>query len=127
MAARLTRERRRAPRIAHRVPISLIGEPGEFSVQTKNVSASGVYCRLRRFLAPMTKVQVALTLAGQRPVSTVRCQGVVVRVEPACPMPRYSSYHVAIWFQDLSERSRTLLTRYIQRHLSSRASASHRA
>jgi hypothetical protein len=41
----------------------------------------------------------------------------VVRVQPDAPRAKQAAYNVAIFFNDLSDRSRTILARYIQEQL----------
>ena len=110
------RERRKAPRVASHVPLTLTDATQEVSTVTHNISASGAYCTLSRFVAPMTKIRVRLELPGSSSPKRLICQGVVVRVEPPAPQPHLSAYRVAIFFQDLPERDRTILSDYVQRH-----------
>ncbi len=110
-------ERRSAPRITSRLPLTLADHAHEFVARTKNLSASGAYCTVRQFVPPMTKLQIRLELTpSSRPVH-IACLGVVVRTEPASPRPQASDYHIAILFQDLTERERSAIARYVQQQL----------
>ena len=51
-------ERRRTPRVAEQVPLAITDAQTVMEAETKNLSASGVYCALERFIAPMTKLQL---------------------------------------------------------------------
>ena len=84
MAARVMgqRERRRAPRIAERIPLAITDAKAELQTETKNLSTAGAYCALERFIPPMTKLQVQLDLPNGAQFARIRCSGVVVRVEP---------------------------------------------
>ncbi|MBI2885366.1 MAG: PilZ domain-containing protein [Candidatus Omnitrophica bacterium] len=109
-------DRRRAPRLAEHLPLTLGDGPEGISVQThtKNLSASGAYCTVNRFVRPMTKLKIKLDLPGA-PAVHIYCEGVVVRVEPPHEQAGVSEYHIAIFFSDLAERDRLLIAGYVQR------------
>ena len=117
MSPRSSTDRRRAARVDTRLPLSLGDLAGELLTTTHNLSASGAYCTVRKFLAPMTKLQVRFELPGDHRPLSMECQGVVVRVEPPEPVSRRSTYRVAIFFNDLSERNRDELARFVQARL----------
>lgn len=110
-------ERRRAPRITTRLPLTLMQAARQLVTWTENLSASGAYCTVKGVLSPMTKLQVRLELPDRVGSRAIRCEGVVVRAEPAVPSSRQSSYHVAVFFNGISDRNRALLAQYVQRHL----------
>ena len=109
-------ERRSAPRIAKRLPLRLTHDAGDLTTKTENVSSSGAYCTIRRFVPLMTKLRIRLELLDHAKPTPVICEGVVVRIEPPAPAPKRASYKIAIFFSDLSEHSRSLLAHYVQRH-----------
>ena len=111
-----TDNRRRHARIPHRLPLQLTHDVHDLITKTENVSASGAYCIVKRYVAPMTKLQVRLEIPGQTHLS-VKCEGVVVRTDPPQPDPKRHEYSVAIFFQDISERDRTTLAHYIDQHI----------
>jgi len=110
-------DRRGSPRIASQLPLAVADRDGELLTRTHNVSASGAYCTLKRFLPPMTKLHVRLEIPGSPRPLRLACQGVVVRVEPPTVRPRTRSYHVAIMFRDLTSHDRSTLDRYVQQQL----------
>ncbi|HEX9781023.1 MAG TPA: PilZ domain-containing protein [bacterium] len=110
-------ERRRAPRIDERVPLALAGEDAEFQTQTRNLSASGVYCRLNRFIPPMAKLAVTLSIPDGAKARTVTCTGVVVRVEPSPTPDGRDQYEIAIFFSEITDRDRTAISRFVQQRL----------
>jgi hypothetical protein len=120
MATRLmASERRRAPRIPGRVSLAVTDGGAEVQAETKDLSASGAYCLMDRFLAPMSKLQLRFELPRARSGrTTVRCAGVVVRVEPVVSEADRGRYHIAIFFTELSERDRSVISRYVQQRLS---------
>ena len=114
-----TSERRRLPRVSERVPLAITEGGTVLQAETVNLSAAGAYCTLDRFLAPMTKLQLDYELpdgGGRR--TRLRCTGVVVRTEPVIASPDKGRYAVAIFFTDLSERSRSALSRFVRQRLS---------
>ena len=118
MSPRPSMDRRRAPRVDTRLPLSLGERTAELLTTTHNISASGAYCTVRKFLAPMTKLQVRMELPNDGHLVSIECRGVVVRVEPPEPAPRRATYRVAIFFSDLSERNRALISQFVQARLS---------
>ena len=120
----MTRERRREPRAAERLSLSILDASAELSTETRNLSASGVYCTLDRFIAPMSKLQLRFELPnqGHRPIS-IRCSGVIVRVEPVISSVQQGQYHVAVLFTELAERDRTVIARFVRQRLSAGSSA----
>ena len=114
-------ERRRAPRMSSRLPMVLRGETDEFQATAENISTSGVYCSLSYYLEPMTKLRVRLQLPAPES-REIHCHGVVVRVQPPSASPSASLYHLAIFFNDLSDRDRDALARFVQHRLQAAAS-----
>ena len=109
-------ERRGTPRAASRLSMVLTDQAREMAAHTENISASGVYCTLPHFVPPMTKLEVRLELPGAPKPKPIRCQGVVVRINPPAPAPHHTSYEVAIFFNDLAERDRAVIAGYVQQH-----------
>ena len=83
MAARVMQpERRKSPRLAESLALAVSQNGTAVHGETNNLSATGVYCTLKQFIAPMTKLKIEFELPqGTRHVR-VRCTGIVVRVEP---------------------------------------------
>lgn len=118
-------ERRREPRVAERVALAIREAGNELATQTNNLSASGAYCTLDRFIAPMSKLQLRLTLPsdGRHPTQ-IRCSGVVVRVEPVIHTAHRGGYHVAVLFTDLTARDRSAIGRFVRQRVQSATSGS---
>lgn len=118
MAPRMmTQERRAAPRVAERITLAVTDDKTTLQTETKNLSASGAYCLLDQFVAPMTKLQLQFELPGGLRRAKIRCSGVVVRVEPLVTEAVHGRYHVAIFFTDLSDRDRASISRFVKRRL----------
>ena len=126
MATRLMagQERRRDPRVDERVSVALTDEGKAFHAESENLSAAGVYCTLDRFIPPMTKLQVQFELPDGGRCVRVRCEGVVVRVEPIVTSAERGRYHVAVFFQDLTARNRSAISRFVSQRLAARSAAS---
>ena len=118
MASRLMRERRKVPRIAERVAMAITDAGTELTTESQNLSTTGVYCTLDRFLAPMSKVRLDFELPNGPRSSKVRCTGVVVRVEPIIAHASRGQFNVAIFFTELSNRDRSAITRFVRQRLS---------
>ena len=116
-------ERRRAPRIAERLALAITEAGAQLTAETNNLSASGAYCTLDQFLAPMTKLQLRFELPGGSRRRLIRCSGVVVRVEPVITNADHGRYHVAIFFTDLVARDRTAIARFVRQRLSASPAA----
>ena len=115
---RRSEERRRAPRIVEQVGVTLTEDAQEQFVQTTDLSTSGARCLMDRFIPPMTKLHLRLELPEAGKVTGVECTGVVVRTEPIVTTGR-GRYHIAIFFTDLPDRSRTVISAFVRRRLAS--------
>ena len=118
------KERRSAPRVSDQVRLSLQDAKGEIQAETKNLSACGVYCALDAFIPPMTKLQLQFELPVGRRHVRVKCEGVVVRVDPVVTTESTARYHTGIWFSELSSRDRDTISHYVRERLASHPSTS---
>ena len=110
-------ERRRTPRTAEKLPVVISDASDELQTETHNLSASGTYCTLNRFIAPMTKLTLQFELPNGSRRSRIRCSGVVVRTEPMIANVERGRYHVAILFTELAERDRSAIARFVTQRL----------
>ena len=110
-------ERRESPRAASRIAMVLDHETAVLNTNSENISASGAYCTVTRFIPLMTKLQVRLELPGESASKAIRCEGVVVRIDPPHPSGARTRYSVAIFFSDLSERDRSHLAHFVHQRL----------
>ncbi len=111
-------ERRRAPRAAEKLSLAIRGAGDALQAETTNLSATGLYCRLGRFLAPMTKLQLELEVPGDGRASRIRADGVVVRVDPVVVAGQQPAYHTAVFFTELADRDRRTIAQFVERRLS---------
>ena len=119
----MSSERRRAPRVTERVALAITEAGVSLQTETKNLSTSGAYCTLDRFLPPMTKLQLVLELPNPSGPVHVRCTGIVVRVEPVVAHADRTRYHVAVFFTDLAQRDREAIAAFVRQRLSASSSA----
>jgi hypothetical protein len=121
MAARMnpprSPERRRAQRVAQRVTLSIVNPREVIKAETRDLSASGVYCFLSKFVPLMSKLELHFTLPGVP--HAIHCTGVIVRVEPPSEQLGCDSYEAAIFFSDLSETDRRGIESFVQSRLTS--------
>ena len=107
-------ERRRHPRLEHNIPVKLSSADVEIVTETKNLSSSGVHCRVNKFIEPMTKLKIHLLLPLKKhnkiTTKKISCQGVVVRSEAAAGD---HDFNVAIYFTDLQQKDINCLNEYI--------------
>ena len=107
-------ERRRGPRIRSRLPLT-VRRGNAFEVaETLDLSCLGAYCRLRRPLSEMTRLQIVLSLPpedGGGPEARVVCDGVVVRSESRGD----GDHRIAIFFDGIPEAEKEKLSRFIAR------------
>ncbi len=125
MASRMKtiHERRRELRATEHVPLAITDAGAVLTTETKNLSASGAYCTLDRFIAPMSKLQLTFELPNGRRKTHIRCSGVVVRVEPTIANSERARYNIAVFFTELSDRDRTAIKRFVRERLSTTPSA----
>ena len=111
-----SKEKRGSPRVAADLKLHLDAEGEMVEMQVSNVSLGGAYCHSPRPIEAMTKIEVVLELpAEDGAVEPLRTEAVVVRAEreSACDGKDIPSYHLALWFQRMSQEHRTQLMRYL--------------
>ena len=114
------RERRKAPRVDIELPITLEGASGEVRGKTLNISASGIYFELSRYIEPMTKMRMGLAIplgAADGKEGIVQFDGIVVRTEPEAESDEVEAYRMAVFFTDVPESSMEILSRFISANL----------
>ncbi len=91
------------------------------SLETINISSSGVYFKSDHFIEPMTKLAMDLELQvpsaepGLRPeMALVSCEGLVVRVTPEVETEECDSFEVAVFFTQIAEGGTETLERHIE-------------
>ncbi len=109
-----TPERRRHPRLEGNIPLKICSDEFDLVTETQNLSCSGAYCRVNKYLEPMSKLKIHLLLPIKKynKVTTkkISCQGVIVRSES---VPGEPYFNVAIFFNDIQQRDVDSLNAYI--------------
>jgi hypothetical protein len=112
-------DRRKADRVEASLNLNLhIQLPGieeDASLETINVSSSGVYFKSARYIEPMTKLALTFDVEIDSDGGTghVSCEGIVARVVPEVPEPGTDSYEVAVFFTTIDADSLHFLEQYI--------------
>lgn len=118
-----TVERRKYPRVEKSLPLKISREDLDIITETKNISCSGAYCQIDKYLPLMSKVEIVLLLpieSHNKKIITkkIKCIGVVVRSEPVILKGVDSAYHnVAIFFTELNKADRNTIAQYINCNL----------
>jgi len=111
-------ERRQSPRVNRNIPLKISSDDGDVVTQSWNLSRSGVYCRVNRYIDPMTKLKIhlLLPLRKNQKVTTKKlsCRGVVVRSES---VPGTPEYNVAIFFNEINNKDADNISTYITAEL----------
>ena len=98
-------ERRIHERVALEIPVELVAIPisisdGAHNSITKDISFSGLNCRINQYLPPFTQVEVKLLLPQKDTTQSphqLSIQGTIVRIEPEEEKEGCSEYHIAIF------------------------------
>ncbi len=108
-------ERRKCPRLEGNIPVKICGEEFDAVTETKNLSRSGAFCRVSKYIEPMTKLQIQFLLNFRKRDKTqtkkICCEGIVVRTELA---ETEGQYYIAIFFNNISEKDANTISDYIQ-------------
>ena len=122
---RQKRERRLYPRIDRILTCRVQGDDFDIVTETQNVSGTGAYCEVNRYIAPMTKLKLNLVLPVANHVAQaakISCQGIVVRTEPEDNL-FLDNYHVAIYFNRISKASLKKIANYVSNQMNHPAGA----
>ena len=108
-------ERRRHLRLEKSIPIKISSGDMDIVTETKNLSCSGAFCLVDKFITPMTKLNVHLLLPLKRNNKMVskriHCEGVVVRSESAVDQ---DSFQTAIFFSDISSKDSQVIHEFVE-------------
>ncbi len=108
-------EKRRHKRINSRLPLKLREGDFDLITETKNVSCSGAYCEVNRYLPPLTKVEITLVFpTGQGETETISCEGIVVRTDHMPYSNGTNHYCVAIYFSNINKADMSKLNHFVE-------------
>jgi hypothetical protein len=114
-----TEDQRRHPRIADRLSVRSAHDGG-VNLETIDLSAGGLSCNSPSYLAPMTRLALALELpaTGGNGSAVVEGEAVVVRTDPPQASSTHTGgYRIALFFSRMEDEHR----RWLQEYLASRA------
>jgi len=96
------------------------GSQDTATLETINISSSGVYFKSGHFIEPMTKLAMVLEVSvpgdagSDAPVlAPVPCEGLVVRVRPEVETEGCDQYEVAVFFTHIEAEGSANLERHI--------------
>jgi len=120
-------ERRQHPRLQGNIPLKIRCADFDLVTETQNLSRTGAYCRVDKFIEPMTKLKICLLLPFKRNTRTVtkkiNCQGIVVRTES---VPGENFFNVAVFFNDIPTRDAETISEYVDVMLNSKTLAAQK-
>lgn len=112
------KEKRSTPRIEEKLAIKIMEGDYCAVVETKNISASGVYFTTDKPLPLMTQVMITLLLPTNTGKNTkIECNGTVVRVIPITIQSK-TVYETAIFFDDITEKTKNVISRHVKKIIS---------
>lgn len=103
--------RQTPPGLNRSLPLWICGDNMDsFRTELINISPSGLYCRVPKYIHPYSRLVVTFDLpfvSGDS--ATVECEGIVVRVEPGVEIPGIMEHRLAIDFCNLDHETTGLL------------------
>lgn len=111
-AMRPIRDRRRAPRVAIRVPGEIVDGPEAIAVSSVNLSTVGILCETPRALPLFHRYRILIEVPGAGGADSRRIpvDAVVVRVEESKPPARHLA---ALFFEKMADDDRIELERFL--------------
>ena len=117
-------ERRRADRIdaSLKLEVKLSKADGSVetaSLETLNISTSGIYFKSDHFIEPMTKLAMEMEVsvpaedAAEPTTAPVVCEGLVVRTSPEGEVEGCSEYEIAVFFTHIEPQGMANLEKHI--------------
>ena len=116
-------EKREHVRFDRNIPVKISGGDFDLVTETRNLSRSGAYCRVNKYIEPMTKLRIYLLLPFKKNdkivTKKISCSGVIVRTESD---PGNDHFNVAIYFNDVKNRDADYMAEYVNSLLEDDAS-----
>lgn len=117
-------ERRIDKRIKKNIPLKIKAADFDSVSETKNLSSSGIYCRIDKYIAPLTKVNMILlipaskqALPSKEQCKKIECEGTVVRTELINDPAEGDFYNVAIFFSQIKKSDKSCIENYVKKHI----------
>ncbi|MBI4844982.1 MAG: PilZ domain-containing protein [Candidatus Omnitrophica bacterium] len=113
----IQKEKRRHPRFLTVLPLEIFLDELSIKTNTKNISSSGIFCAIDRYLPVKTRLHVNFKLLlepdGQRMEKVVNSLAEIVRIEPSVEKQDCESYNIGITFLDMAQDERNFLLEYV--------------
>ena len=113
----MANEKREKKRSDVFIPVKIMGTDKAFATETMDISSSGIYCRTATALPLLSKVAISLVVPlsqnGKKGAKTIECRGTIVRTHPVMVDGKEVGHDVAIFFDEIKEGDKFLLTEYI--------------
>ena len=110
-------ERRLYPRIYQEIPFHIKTNGFDFTTTTKDISCTGAYCSIHKYLPPFTKLAIKMTLplnsSNKQESLSVECKGVVVRTNDQ----GRNEFNIAIFFNEINDTQRKKILKYVNQFL----------
>ena len=110
-----SQDRRGARRVDATLSLQVSMPDGVSTLETINVSSSGLYFRSDSYMEPMTKLAMELEVAvpGEDAPARVPCEGLVVRTLPEAETTGCQAYEVAVFFTHIEPEGIANLEKHI--------------
>lgn len=118
-------ERRKSDRVNARLKLEVKvprvdGSDETATLETINISSSGIYFKSDHFIEPMTKLAMVLEVSvpaaagsDELDMAPVPCEGLVVRIRPETAVDDCSEYEVAVFFTNIDAEGAANLEKHI--------------
>ncbi|MEI6633185.1 MAG: PilZ domain-containing protein [Chlamydiota bacterium] len=115
-------EHRRATRADVGLSLKINKNERVIEAHTKNISSSGAYCTLDKFVPLNSTLDLTLLLPekpekGHPARKKVRCHGIVVRNQPEDADIVHPHYGIALFFTDIAKADRQRLSSFVREKL----------
>lgn len=118
-------ERREHPRSGGNIPVKICCGDSDTVTETKNVSRTGAYCQVNKYIEPMTKLKICLLLPFKRNdkivTKKVCCYGVIVRIES---VEGNGCFNIAIYFNEIQSKDAEYISEYVDSALNTQEPSS---
>jgi PilZ domain len=107
-------DKRQHPRVSQRLPVQSQIHGG-VALETINLSAGGLSCTSPAYVAPMTRMSLALQIpSASNGTTIVEGEGIVVRTEPPEPSAaNQGGYRIALFFSRMDDEHRRALQTWL--------------
>ncbi|MBI4844983.1 MAG: PilZ domain-containing protein [Candidatus Omnitrophica bacterium] len=106
------------PRFKVDFPFSISGKGFHFKSEMKDISCSGVYCQLRKYIAVNTILNIRLFfplyIYGKMVKKELNCSAQIVRIYPEKEDPGINYYEVGIKFIDVVDDDKKLIMKFVR-------------